>query len=102
MAMRASLLRLASPLTLGRAALYAPRFLRVFLGLMADRRVPAAAKLIPLLVAAYFLFPLDVDWLPVLGWMDDIIVVLIGGRAFVRFCPADVVSEHVAAASGHS
>jgi uncharacterized membrane protein YkvA (DUF1232 family) len=99
--MGGKLLRLANPVTLLRAALYAPRFLRVFLGLMSDRRVPALARLIPVLVAFYFLFPLDVDWLPVLGWVDDLIVLLAGGRLFVRFCPADAVADHVAAASGN-
>ncbi len=98
--MRGSLPRPAGPLALVRLALYAPRFLRVFAGLVADRRVPAAAKLIPLLVVAYLLFPLDADWMPVMGWLDDLLVILLGGRAFVRFCPADVVAEHVAAASG--
>jgi len=81
-----------------RPLLIVPRLLRVFGGLVLDHRVPVAAKLIPLAVAAYVLFPLDLDWVPLAGWLDDAAVILLGGRAFVRFCPSEAVAEHVAAA----
>ena len=65
--------------------------------LINDPRVPTLVKVtIPLLVALYFFSPLDFipDFLPILGQLDDIGVILFGMSLIVRFSPQDVVDEH--------
>lgn len=84
-----------SPVTLGRVLWHLPKFARVFVRLESDPRVQWWVKLIPVLVVAYLVSPFDLDWLPVIGWMDDAALVALGARWFVRLCPPEVVSEHV-------
>ena len=83
-----------------RAVFHARKFVNVFTGLVRDRRVPALAKVLPLAVVAWVLCPVDLDWIPFAGWLDDLAVVIIGGGLFMHFCPADVVAEHIAIAEG--
>jgi hypothetical protein len=51
---------------------------------------------IPVLIALYFLFPIDVipDFIPGLGQLDDLGVILLGMSMMIRFAPQQVVSEH--------
>ncbi|MGH7770958.1 MAG: YkvA family protein [Candidatus Binatia bacterium] len=68
-----------------------------------DRRVPLPPKLLLVLLLAYVFAPVDLlpDFLVGLGQIDDLVVIFIGLRAFVRLCPREVVHEHVhAIASG--
>jgi uncharacterized membrane protein YkvA (DUF1232 family) len=37
------------------------------------------------------------DFLPVMGQLDDLAVILGGLKLFLRLCPADVVQQHVKA-----
>jgi uncharacterized membrane protein YkvA (DUF1232 family) len=65
--------------------------------LLQDNRVPAWVKAgIPVIVALYLLFPIDFlpDFIPVLGQLDDIGVILLGMSLIVRFSPTNVVEEH--------
>jgi uncharacterized membrane protein YkvA (DUF1232 family) len=66
-----------------------------------DPRVPWYAKAVALAVAAYALSPIDLipDFIPVLGYLDDVIVVPLGILIAVRLIPADILAEHRAAAS---
>lgn len=43
--------------------------------------------LIAIIVIAYILFPLDIipDIIPIIGWIDDLIVLVGGGLAALRF-----------------
>jgi uncharacterized membrane protein YkvA (DUF1232 family) len=65
--------------------------------LMLDARVHPVTKLIPLAALGYLLLPTDVapDFVPLLGQVDDIAVVLFGFRLFFEFSPAAVVQEHL-------
>lgn len=65
-----------------------------------DPRVPWYAKALALLVAAYALSPIDLvpDFIPVLGYLDDLILVPLGILLVVRLIPADIMAEHRAAA----
>jgi uncharacterized membrane protein YkvA (DUF1232 family) len=65
--------------------------------LLHDDRVPTLLKVaVPLGVAAYFVMPLDLipDFLPGLGQIDDIAVLLLAMNVFVNLAPQVVVAEH--------
>lgn len=66
-----------------------------------DPRVPWYAKAVAIAVAAYALSPIDLipDFIPVLGYLDDLILVPIGIVIAVRLIPPEVLAEHRAAAS---
>jgi uncharacterized membrane protein YkvA (DUF1232 family) len=66
-----------------------------------DPRVPFLAKLVALLVAAYALSPIDLipDFIPVLGQLDDLVIVPLGVLAAVRLIPPALLAEHRAAAA---
>lgn len=60
-----------------------------------DPRVPLAAKLLAGLVAAYALSPIDLipDFIPVLGYLDDLLIVPAGIWLAVRMIPAAVFAD---------
>lgn len=65
-----------------------------------DPRTPAAAKIVAALVAAYALSPIDLipDFIPVLGYLDDLLIVPLGILLAVRLVPAPLMVEFRAAA----
>ena len=65
-----------------------------------DPRTPLAAKLVAGAVAAYALSPIDLipDFIPVLGLLDDVLLVPAGIWLAVRLIPADLLAELRAAA----
>jgi uncharacterized membrane protein YkvA (DUF1232 family) len=65
-----------------------------------DPRVPWYAKAVALFVAAYALSPIDLipDFIPVIGYLDDIIIVPLGIMLAVRLIPPDILAEHRATA----
>ena len=60
-----------------------------------DPRVPGLARLIAIAVAAYALSPIDLipDFIPLLGWLDDLIIVPLGLWAVRRLIPAPLWAE---------
>jgi uncharacterized membrane protein YkvA (DUF1232 family) len=69
--------------------------------LIADKRVNLFAKLIPLGALAYLFFPFDGDLvLPVIGLVDDAMLLWLGTYVFVEICPPEVVEEHKKALEG--
>jgi uncharacterized membrane protein YkvA (DUF1232 family) len=66
-----------------------------------DPRVPWYAKLLAIAVAAYALSPVDLipDFVPVIGYLDDLVIVPLGILLVVRMIPEDVMAEHRAAAA---
>jgi uncharacterized membrane protein YkvA (DUF1232 family) len=66
-----------------------------------DRRVPWYAKAIAALVAAYALSPIDLipDFVPVIGYLDDVIIVPLGIVLAVRLIPPEILFEHRKAAA---
>jgi uncharacterized membrane protein YkvA (DUF1232 family) len=66
-----------------------------------DPRVPWYAKLIAGCVAAYALSPIDLipDFIPVLGYLDDLIIVPLGILLVVALVPPGIMAEHRAAAA---
>ncbi|GAA4770313.1 YkvA family protein [Novosphingobium ginsenosidimutans] len=60
-----------------------------------DPRVPMLPKLLAGLVAAYALSPIDLipDFIPVLGYLDDLLIVPAGIWLAVRMIPADALED---------
>jgi len=65
-----------------------------------DPRVPWYAKAVALAVAAYALSPIDLipDFIPVIGYLDDLLIVPLGIVLAVKLIPADILAEHRATA----
>jgi uncharacterized membrane protein YkvA (DUF1232 family) len=60
-----------------------------------DPRVPWYAKALAALVAAYALSPIDLipDFIPVLGYLDDLIILPLGIKVAIRLIPDDVMAD---------
>jgi uncharacterized membrane protein YkvA (DUF1232 family) len=69
---------------------------RLFLALMADRRVSWWLKTCAWCGLIYIFSPLDVvpDFITGIGLLDDIIVALLIMQAFLELAPREVVDEH--------
>jgi uncharacterized membrane protein YkvA (DUF1232 family) len=65
-----------------------------------DPRVPRAAKAVAACVAAYALSPIDLipDFIPVIGYLDDLILVPLGILLAVHLIPAPLMAEFRATA----
>ncbi|MER9433724.1 YkvA family protein [Mesorhizobium sp. M0618] len=61
-----------------------------------DPRTPWYAKALAVCVAGYALSPIDLipDFIPVIGYLDDVILVPLGVLAVVRMIPPEVMAEH--------
>jgi uncharacterized membrane protein YkvA (DUF1232 family) len=66
-----------------------------------DPRVPWYAKIVAAAVAAYALSPIDLipDFVPVLGYLDDIVIVPAGILLTVHLIPEDLMEEFRAEAT---
>jgi len=60
-----------------------------------DPRVPWYAKAIAAAVAVYALSPIDLipDFIPVLGYLDDVLIVPVGILLAVKLIPAPLMQE---------
>jgi len=60
-----------------------------------DSRVPWYAKALAMAVAAYALSPIDLipDFIPVLGYLDDLVIVPLGILLVVWLIPAALMAE---------
>jgi len=65
-----------------------------------DPRVPWYAKGVAVAVAAYVASPIDLipDFIPVVGYLDDLIIVPLGIALVIKLIPADIMAEHRALA----
>jgi uncharacterized membrane protein YkvA (DUF1232 family) len=70
-------------------------FLKLVWRLFTDKRVPTFTKIIPLLALAYVVSPYDIvgDRIPLLGQLDDVIVVGILFLLFIAASPNHVVAD---------
>ncbi len=80
--------------------------LRLALALARESRIPLAVRAIPPGLVLYLATPIDVipDFIPVLGHLDDLLILIVGVGLLLRFTPGYVLEEHIArleaAASG--
>lgn len=65
-----------------------------------DPRVPWYAKLLGLIITGYALSPIDLvpDFIPVLGLLDDLVLIPAGIWLMLKLIPAEVFAEHRATA----
>jgi len=77
---------------------------RVAWQLLWDGRVPLSTKIIPVIVVLYILSPIDIipDFIPGLGQLDDLAILLIGVQAFIAMSPKDLVAHLRAEINGDS
>jgi uncharacterized membrane protein YkvA (DUF1232 family) len=73
-----------------------PDTLRLLRRLAGDRTLPAAVRTWLVLLLAYLAFPVDLipDFVPVIGYADDVILVCVVLRAIVRRAGPDAIRGH--------
>ena len=73
-----------------------PDILRLLWRVIRDKRTPRLVRGGLIAVAAYLALPFDVvpDWLPVLGQVDDVVVLTVGVRTLLRQVPEPILREH--------
>lgn len=61
-----------------------------------DDRVPRLVRGGLVGLAAYLALPIDIvpDWIPVLGQLDDVVVLTVGVRTLLRRVPEPILKEH--------
>jgi uncharacterized membrane protein YkvA (DUF1232 family) len=77
-------------------ALLLPNLIRLFAGLLRDRRVGLRAKIVVGIASVWLASPIDLipDFIPVVGSLDDAIVAAIALRFVLRTTDGAVVREH--------
>lgn len=72
------------------------RELAVYRRVLADSRTPVAAKIFLGLAVGYLCLPFDLipDFIPVIGHLDDVIIVPALVYLGLRFVPRELVEEH--------
>ena len=66
-----------------------------------DSRVPWYVKALAVAIAGYAFSPIDLipDFIPVLGYLDDVILLPLGILLVLRLIPPEILAEHRAAAA---
>jgi uncharacterized membrane protein YkvA (DUF1232 family) len=80
-----------------RAAVrFVPDAIVLFRRLLGDSRIPRRRKLVLLAVVAYLATPIDLvpDFVPVAGYLDDVVMVAFALRHVLRGAPPGLVEEH--------
>lgn len=87
----------ASPGQMVRFLLHLPNFVKLYWRLFNDARVSVIPKALIVAAGIYLVVPFDFDFaVPGLGYIDDILVIWLALKGFIRLCPKHVVDEHVA------
>lgn len=60
-----------------------------------DPAMPVLVRLLAIIVAAYALSPIDLipDFIPVLGYLDDLIIIPLGLALIIRLTPPEVIES---------
>lgn len=72
------------------------REVRIYQSVLADTRTPIQAKIFLGLAIGYLCMPFDLipDFIPVIGHLDDVIIVPALVYIALRFIPAELMDEH--------
>lgn len=78
------------------AALMMPNIIKLVARLLKDPRVPRRAKITLGLAAAYVVSPIDLipEVVPVIGWADDVLVVMFAIDSLIERAGDEIVLEH--------
>ena len=78
------------------AALMLPNIVKLIGRLLLDPPVPRRAKITLGLAAAYVVSPIDLipDVIPVIGWADDVLLVLFAIDSLIERAGPEIVDEH--------
>ena len=73
-----------------------PNFARLVKGLVTDPRVPMKRKVLLAALLAYLVSPIDIipDFIPGLGQMDDVLIVVLALHGLLSSVEEDVLLEH--------
>lgn len=73
-----------------------PNLGKLFWRLSRDPRVPTRSKWIFGAVGAYLIMPFDIvpDWIPGIGQLDDLVLLVVAFDVMVNRVPEHVVAEH--------
>jgi uncharacterized membrane protein YkvA (DUF1232 family) len=73
-----------------------PRLARMLAGLLADRAVPRSAKIALAAVAVYLASPLDLipDFIPVIGYLDDALLVAVVVDGLLNFLDRSLILKY--------
>ena len=72
--------------------------IKLIMRLVGDKRVNIFLKILPVGGLIYLVSPIDIIpdiALPVVGYLDDALVVWLCSTLFVALCPEEVVQEHM-------
>lgn len=60
-----------------------------------DPRIPWYARLVAILVVGYAFSPIDLipDFVPILGYLDDLVIVPLGIALSLRLIPAEIMAD---------
>jgi len=88
--------RRRDPLIVREALRLLPDVIRLLRRLAADAGLPRGVRIRLWLVLGYLLLPIDLvpDFLPIVGYADDVLVVLLALRAVVRRAGPDSLDRH--------
>jgi uncharacterized membrane protein YkvA (DUF1232 family) len=78
-------------------ALPARSKLRLAWRLLGDRRMPVLVKAVIPALVAYLLMSLDIipDFIPVIGQLDDLLLIALAVGLVFRFAPVELLEEHI-------
>lgn len=78
------------------AALLIPNILKLVGRLVIDARVPRRAKITLGMAAAYVMSPVDLipEMIPVVGWADDILILMFAIDSLIDRAGSEIVDEH--------
>lgn len=89
---------LTPPRVLGVVSLIkrAPQYARLLLGMLSDRRVSVFDRLLVVASVVYAVFPLDLipDVIPLLGQVDDLVLVITAVSRLFDRAGRDVIASH--------
>jgi uncharacterized membrane protein YkvA (DUF1232 family) len=83
-------------LTPREVMLLVPNIVKLLWRLARDRRVPLRTKLLVVGTAVYLAIPIDIipDWIPVLGYLDDAVLVGFILHRLLRTVPIEILQQH--------